>query len=87
MTTAPEIMDEYQRAAEGSYGDLGQRVADDVRMMAQLVRLYGAREDLDGHDEVRVRQSLDLCPAGRGHWTEFCTDGCGKLATISEEKA
>ena len=64
------LMGEYFGALRGSWGGIDGR--------SERQRWWDFRDHLaEGvTDKARLRADLDVCPAGGGHWTEYCYDSC-----------
>ena len=76
MTTAADILEEYGEAFRGSWAAVdGRSVRSDLEQIASDMRSYG-NGGLPTAVIVVRRRNLDLCPAGNGHWTEFCYPDC-----------
>ena len=76
MSTVANLLVEYGNAMRGDWGDIdGRSVLSDLENMAGLVDLFGNQEIPDGL-VVAARYSAYLCPAGNGHWRDWCDKDC-----------
>jgi hypothetical protein len=75
--TALTAAQEIGQAWRGSWADFDGRTLRDEMNELSLIA--------DGSMSIeRYRASNSLCPAGSGHWTEFCHEECA-AAALSEE--
>ena len=70
LVLVTDLMGEYFGALRGSWGGIDGR--------SERQRWCDFRDHLaEGvTDKARLRADLDVCPAGGGHWTEYCYDSC-----------
>jgi hypothetical protein len=67
-----QVVTEYGSAFRLDWGNVdGRWVRDNMNDIAMWVRSPGTFLSLE-----EARRSLDLCPAGEGHWTEHCYARC-----------
>ena len=81
ITTA-DLLEEYARAIRGSWGDIdGRSEQISLRCLSAAIRKYGSSPLADS-EVVKLRNDLDVCPHGGGHWTEYCDedDECEEMA-------
>lgn len=77
MTTTADLLDEYAEALRGSWGGIdGRNEQDKLGELSKAIVQYGNTELNEGA-VLELRNSLDVCPFGEGHWTEYCDDDCG----------
>ena len=62
---------EYGSALRGSWGGIDGRSEQAV-----LQDLADAIEAPEKYELAWMRRNLDICPAGNGHWIEFCDKEC-----------
>ncbi|MBT2587972.1 hypothetical protein [Arthrobacter sp. ISL-95] len=62
---------EYGSALRGSWGDIdGRSEQMSLNVLAMAI------DNPIGFDVLSMREALGVCPAGHGHWTEFCAEEC-----------
>lgn len=68
---AKQLLSEYGEAIRGDWSDLdGRDVRSALDDISELI-------DSDEKFEIEVlREELNLCPKGNGHWTDFCDGSC-----------
>lgn len=74
MTTTADLLDEYAQALRGAWGDIdgrGEKIA--LNTLSEAMRTHGT-SSLYPSEVKRLREALDVCDKGLGHWTEFCGD-------------
>lgn len=68
---AKKLIDEYADAIRGDWSEVdGRWVRNDLWKLSALV------DSTDEHDIVKIRENLDICPVGGGHWTQYCNEAC-----------
>lgn len=77
MITCADLLNEYGEAIRYSWGDIDGRCERmKLEDLADAIREHG-NAPLLPEEVKKLRQQLDVCSEGNGHWTEFCLDyGC-----------
>ena len=76
MARPTDILREYGQAIRGLWSDLdGRCVRDNLDEIAKVIEDTNDAE-LSQEDAVCLREDIGICPAGKGHWTEFCDASC-----------
>lgn len=74
MIRPTDILREYGQAIRGYWGDLdGRCVRDELDILAGLIEEKNNGE-LSPDEAKNIREDLDICPFGNGHWEDFCKD-------------
>ena len=67
-----KALTEFGGAIRGDWGSIdGRAVRAQLDLLADYLRFPETTPPLPD-----IRNRLDLCPNGRGHWTEYCADYC-----------
>lgn len=78
--TCADLLDEYGSALRGSWADIdGRSEEGSLAVLSEAFRTYG-NDRLLPPDIERLRESLDVCPFGYAHWTEFCDKDCTEVS-------
>jgi hypothetical protein len=70
-----DCLREYGEALRGSWGDIDGRSE-----RAALHQLAEAIENPTLYSMDAMRNTLDVCPLGLGHWQEFCDSECAEVS-------
>lgn len=70
LATVLMLADEIGSAWRGDWNDFDGRTLRGE--LADLGQVAAGEMDV-----VWYRAANGLCPHGRGHWTDYCDDGCG----------
>lgn len=74
MTTTADLLDEYAQALRGYWGDIDGRTEQTaLNILSEAMRTHGTAA-LEPGEVKRLRETLDVCDKGLGHWTDFCGD-------------
>jgi len=66
------VLREYGAAIRGDWGSIdGRSEQGTLETFADAVTNPGA------YTVQQLRDMADICPAGNGHWTEYCDSDCG----------
>lgn len=76
ITTA-DLLDEYGSALRGSWGGIDGRSEQAALGSLSKAIIDHGNDCLATASVQSLRDDLGICPAGNGHWTEFCDDECG----------
>lgn len=76
MATAASLLNEYGAALRGSWGTIDGR-SEQIALahLADAIVEHG-NDELPEAKTVALRNTLDVCPSGGCHWTEFCDAEC-----------
>ena len=67
---AIRVLREYGAAVRHDWSEIdGRSIRDGLGAIADAI------EADDGEDEA-LRRWVGICPAGSGHWVEWCDEGC-----------
>lgn len=65
------MLEEWAQAQRGDWSGDGRALKVGLDKLVGWMRAPETTPEL-----AEMRQVLDLCPAGEGHWTEHCGEGC-----------
>jgi len=67
-----KVLREYGSAIRGDWGTIDGRSEQlTLNYLAEVVA------DPEHYTAAQLRDVADICPHGKGHWTDHCTDTCG----------
>ena len=70
-----DVICEYGQAFRSNWSDVdGRGVRSDMEEISSYVD--GGRLVLSEDEAKKLRNSLGICPKGKGHWSEDCDDDC-----------
>ena len=74
IITTADLLDEYARALRGSWGGIdGRSEQISLNYLSAAIRERG-NNPLETSEVLRLRDNLDVCPRGGGHWTDYCDE-------------
>lgn len=74
--TVADLLDEYGASLRGSWGDIdGRSEQSSLWELSDAIRNFG-NSALPEHEVASLRYGIDVCPKGKGHWTEYCDEDC-----------
>ena len=77
-----QALTEFGGAIRGDWGSIdGRSVRAQLDLLADYLRYPESTPPLP---DIRIR--LDVCPYGKGHWTEYCEDYCLGEDTLKESR-
>jgi hypothetical protein len=83
MATVATILNEYGEALRHDWSDFdGRSARDDLNRIADQIRHRG-NTTLDEAEARNLRNTVGICPDGRGHWQEHCDDGCDPTPNLN----
>ena len=74
MTTTADLLDQYGQALRGSWSDIdgrSQKLA--LLELSAAIREHG-NEPLTEEQVQKLRDELNVCDGGGGHWGWHCTE-------------
>lgn len=72
MTTVPDLLEEYAEALRGDWGGIDGRTEQyKLDRLAKAMREHGNNPLTDAEVSM-LRNYIDVCPNGDGHWLEYC---------------
>lgn len=75
-SNATTVLREFGRAIRGCWGSIdGRSIRTQLDMLADWIdaELVGTPTNATLTD---MRELMDVCPYGHGHWTEYCGKAC-----------